>query len=260
MSAYFPTVIDSLCRLDTAINNIDSQPKAVEILPFTVRVAQNDSEIIKAIEIRHSAYARHMPEFAASLKEPELDDTMNDATILIAESKLDGSTLGSVRIQTNGERPLNLQQSVKLPAAFSGLPLAEFRRLAIARGSKGSLVKMILVKACLQFCEQNDIEWGIVAARPPLDRGYQQLTCVDILGGETFIPSPAIHNVPHRVMGFDVPNTKHRLTEAKHPLLDFFCSINHPDIHLSSKNAHSKDHFFGANTASLAHIETAIRM
>jgi len=43
----------------------------VERLPFTIRVVQTRQELQKAILIRHAAYGRHLPEFAASLRSPE---------------------------------------------------------------------------------------------------------------------------------------------------------------------------------------------
>jgi hypothetical protein len=88
---------------------------AEEILPFTVRVVRNESDLRKAVDIRHHAYARHLPDLAESLKSPEPADTEDGVVVLLAESKLDGSPLGTMRIQTNEFKPLILERSVKLP-------------------------------------------------------------------------------------------------------------------------------------------------
>ncbi|HSO44882.1 MAG TPA: hypothetical protein VLQ47_05115, partial [Rhodoferax sp.] len=65
-----------------------------ELLPFTVRLVRNEADLSKAVQIRHAAYARHLPDFAETLKTAETDDAENGVVILLAESKVDGSPLG----------------------------------------------------------------------------------------------------------------------------------------------------------------------
>lgn len=202
----------------------------VEWLPFTVRQVRSKGDLQKAINLRHMAYARHLPLFAEALKVPESDDLEKGVVVLIAESKLDGSTLGTVRIQTNLFNPLNMEQSIELPPRFHGKTIAEVRRLAVAPGNPGRLVKMVLLKACYQYCAQNELDWILVAARRPLDRTYEQLTLADVLDGRTFIPLPRENNVSHRVLGLETVTFLDRLMAAKHPLLNFFFHTEHPDI------------------------------
>ncbi len=208
-------------------------PTAVrELLPFTVRVVRNEQELNKAVQIRHSAYARHMPEVAQSLLLPEKADTQDGVVVLLAESKLDGSALGSLRIQTNRLCALGLEKSVVLPDWLQDQSLAQVSRLGIALGTVGRLVKIVLIKASFQYCAQNDIGWAMVAARAPLDRQYAQLMFSDVFPGSGFVPLPHMNNVPHRVMEFEIESGKARWTQAKHPLLKFFCETYHPDIEL----------------------------
>ena len=206
-----------------------------EYLPFTVRPVSCEDDLRKAIQLRHLAYSRHMPLFAESLKVPESDDVDDDVVVLMAESKLDGAVLGTVRIQTNRYNQLNLEQSVALPSWLKGHSIAEVRRLAVAPGSPGRLVKMVLLKACLEYSIKNDLDWIVVAARSPLDRTYEQLTFRDLLGGETFIPLPRENNVSHRVLGIETELVSSQLKAANHPLLNFFCFTNHRDIKLDGR-------------------------
>lgn len=201
-----------------------------ELLPFTVRLVRDEEDLNKAVQIRHSAYARHMPTVAETLTAPEQADTEDGVAVLLAESKLDGSPLGSLRIQTNRYRALSLQKSVELPRKFEDIPLAQVSRLGIAQGTIGRLVKLILIKASFQYCEQNEIEWAMVAARAPLDRQYQQLMFEDIFPGSPYIPLPHMNNVPHRVMGFEIETGQVRWSQAAHPMLKFFSGTHHPDI------------------------------
>jgi len=205
-------------------------PTKEERLAFSVRLVRNQEDLVKAVDIRHAAYARHMPEFAEKLREPEPMDSDPGVVVLLAESKLDGTPLGTLRIQSNAHMALKVEQSVTLPRWLRDRPLAEVSRLGIVGGTTGRLVKTVLLKAAFQFCEQDGIEWAIVAARSPLDRQYDQLLFEDLFPEQGFIPMRHGANIPHRVMGFEIDTGHQRWTETNHPLLNFFSYTRHPDI------------------------------
>jgi hypothetical protein len=205
---------------------------AEERLPFTVRVVRGDDALQKAVTIRQAAYARHVPAFAAKLGSPEPNDHDRGSVVLLAESRLDGSPVGTMRIQTNRFRDLAIAQSVELPAWLSKRNMAEATRLGVALGQAGRVVKTTLFKSFFLYCQQANIEWMVIAARPPLDRQYEALMFEDLFPGQ-FIPMRHGNNIPHRVLAFDVLNAEARWNEADHPLLDFMCHTYHPDIDLS---------------------------
>ena len=221
---------------------VNDASQTEECLPFTVRLVQNHHDLSKAVAIRHSAYGRHMPEVASTLQAPETADTEDGTVVLLAESKLDGSPLGSLRIQTNRYKPLSLEKSVDLPGSFNALSLAQVSRLGIAQGIVGRLVKIALIKASFQFCEANATDWALVAARSPLDRQYQQLMFEDVFPGAGYIPLAHMGNVPHRMMGFEIGSGQARWSNARHPLLTFFCNTHHPDILLGQTHDDVRPH------------------
>jgi len=208
-------------------------PDTEERLPFTVRLVHNEADLRKAVEIRHLAYARHMPELAAGLKTPEAVDSQPGVILVLAESRVDGTPLGSLRIHTSEHAPLPIEQSIELPAPLANLPRAQVSRLGIAQGVVGRLVKIALIKASFMYCEQTGIKWAVVAARSPLDRQYAQLHFEDIYPEAGYIPLPHMNHVPHRVMGFEIDTGEARWQQAQHPLLRFFRHTRHPDIQLS---------------------------
>lgn len=224
------TVFEQLQKVDLLVDRMNPPSIPQERLPFTVRIASSRADLIKAVEVRHAAYARHKPTFAQALREPEPDDSMPNTVVMLAESKLDGSALGTVRVQINRDRPLNMESSVDLPPWLKKQTIADARRLAVVGGTNGGMVKMILFKALFQYWEQNGVDWAVVAARPPLDRTYLKLMFHDVLGGETFIPQPRENNEPHQVLAFEIQSALARWTEAKHPLIDFIFYTHHPDI------------------------------
>jgi hypothetical protein len=209
----------------------------VERLPFTIRVVQSEGDLSKAIRVRHTAYARHLPELGAALKVPEEMDYDSDVAVLLAESKLDGTPLGTARIQMNTSRPLCVESSIVLPAHLQGRRLAEVTRLGVETGRIGRLVKIALVKSSFMFCERHDIEWAIAAGRTPIDQQYESLLFSDLYPEQGFIPLQHAGNIPHRVMAFEIGTGHARWTAANHPLLGFFSHTQHPDISVERRQA-----------------------
>jgi hypothetical protein len=209
-----------------------------ELLPFTVRLVRNEEDLNKAVEIRHAAYARHLPTFAETLRKAETDDAEKGVVVLLAESKLDGSPLGTMRIQTNQYKPLSLEQSIELPEWLRSRSLAEATRLGVTNEKGGRLVTTVLFKAYFQYCQQTGVEWMVITARAPVDRTYDRLLFNDVFPGAGYIPIHHVGNLPHRVMSFNVDTAEERWAAAKHPLFNFIFRTNHPDIQLDSPPQH----------------------
>src|SRR4030067_2440115 len=109
---YFEVTDDILAK-DISIRwkAFEKVPMAEERLPFTVRVVQDEADLRKAVQIRHATYGRHVPELAELLRVPESYDRERGSVVLLAESKLDGSPLGSLQIQSNRYGTLGIEQS-----------------------------------------------------------------------------------------------------------------------------------------------------
>jgi len=212
--------------------NLFSQEVAVaeERLPFTIRVATDDSQLRKAVSIRQRAYGRHVPALAELLRLPEPKDREPGCVVLVAESKLDGEPLGTLRIQTNRYRPLAIEASVELPESLAGRVLAEATRLGIVEGRPGGVVKTMLFKALYLYCVAEGIEWIVIAARPPLERMYEGLLFNDVFPEKTYFPMKHGGNIPHRVLALDIAEADARWRAAKHPMYDLFTRTRHPDI------------------------------
>lgn len=212
----------------------------VERLPFTIRRVETESSLWKAVAIRHAAYARHVPDFARTLTVPEASDYEDGAVVLIAESKLDGTALGTARIQTNLNGPLHIEDSIELPEWLQGRRLAEVTRLGVSEGRIGHVVKVALMKAFFQYWEQSGTEFAIATGRAPIDRQYEQLMFSDVFEPGQMIPLSHVGNIPHRVMAFEIATAEARWTAAKHPLLKFVRQTNHPDIQIGELRTRHK--------------------
>lgn len=199
-------------------------------LPFTIRIVNDEQALQKAVGIRHAAYSRHLPELAQNLLRFEQADLAQDTIVLLAESKLDGSSLGTMRIQTNSFQSLGLEQSVTLPDWLQGCSLAEATRLGVISSQIGKIVKTLLFKAYFLYCVEHGIDWMVITARSPLDRQYDALLFQDVFGGAEFIPMLHVGNLPHRVMAFEVATARERWAAAGHPLFGLMFEMQHPDL------------------------------
>lgn len=221
-----------------AVNLEPAPPKMIEeVLPFTVRLVGDDDDLNKAVKIRHSAYSRHLPLFAETLKLPESIDSDEGVVVLLAESKLDGSPLGTMRIQTNELKPLSVERSIRLPDWLKGHRMAEATRLGVTDGKGGRLVTTVLFKAFYLYCKLTGIEWMVIAGRAPIDRQYQRLLFEDVFPGSGYVPLAHAGNLPHRIMCSSVDTAEARWTAAKNPLFDFAFRTFHPDIELGERRA-----------------------
>lgn len=218
-------------------------PMTEEILPFTVGVAHNEKQLERAVSLRQSAYARHVPEFAAKLKKPEVADSDPGSIVLFAESKLDGSVIGTMRIQTNRYGNLGIEESIELPDWLQGATLAEATRLGVAEGREGRLVKTVLFKAYFLYCQRALVDWMVITARRPLDRQYEALLFKDVFAPGEYIPMHHVGGIAHRVMAFHIPTAEMHWTAANHPLYDFMCRTWHPDILLDVAAVVAPAHF-----------------
>ncbi len=222
------------------------KPLQRESLPFLIRVAQDAPTLAKAVQIRFAAYNRHVPDLARTLQQPEAVDTQPGVAVLLAESRLDGSPLGTLRIHTNEFRPLPVEQSLELPDAMQGVRLAEATRLGVVNDKIGSLVKTLLFKAFFQYCEASQVEWMVVTGRSPIDRQYERLLFRDVYPGMGFIPLSYVGNLPHRVMCFKLAEALKSPEARQHAWFHFMFGLQHPDIQVLEPDGRPKR--FGASS------------
>ena len=209
----------------------------IQLLPFTIRIANHVSDFDKAIKLRYIAYMRHLPELGVTMKQFESDDLKSSTVILIAESKLDGSVVGTMRIQNNQELPLPLEASLQLPEPLRKRRLAEASRLAVAGG--GRVVSTALFKAFFTYCNERGIDEMVITARSPVDRQYDRLLFRDVYPEIGYINMAHVGNLPHRVMHLGVKQVETLWKSKKHPLFNFFFSTQHADIDVGCPRRHS---------------------
>jgi hypothetical protein len=200
-------------------------------LPFRVRVARGEADLMRAVAVRTQAYGRHVPGMEAVLKTPEPDDYRHDAILLLAESKEDGQVLGSMRLITNARQPLHLEQDLPLPAKFHGRKLLEAWRLTVRNCAQARMVSAALYKSLYEVSFHGGIDYVLVVARHPVDRIYKSMQFKEALGGQK-LPLSNTLNLPHGLYYLPVREADALWRNTPCPLYPFMALTRHPDINI----------------------------
>lgn len=208
-----------------------------EPLPFRVRLVESTQDLLAAVEVRSSAYARHVPAVGIALLEPEPDDYRKDVLLLLAERKLDRQPIGSIRLQPNFSRPLRVEGEVTLPDRVRGRRLVEGMRLGVRNGLSGRLVMWALVKASYELCHASEIDFVVVAGRKSVSAIYRSMYFDDVLDGRT-IPLSYAERLPHSVFAMPIKDADRRWRTGGHSLYDFMARTEHRDIDIEYETVH----------------------
>lgn len=207
-------------------------PDAVQ-LSFRVRIVRTEEHLSRAVEIRAASYGRHHPEVAELLRSAEEADRAPFALVLLAESKHDGSALGTLRIETNACGPLPIESLLPKESRYTGKTIAFVTRLAVRGGGPdATLVKLALFKALHRYCLACQIDWIVVTARPPMDRQYVRLGFVDVYARDTLVPIEWNENIPMRLMALEAISCEREWQRTRHPLYEFMFVDYTPDIEI----------------------------
>lgn len=212
----------------SAINSLAES--MTHLLPFWIAKAETDHEFHLAAKARQLAYGKHLPELGDQLSKPDEDDRSDEFAVLLAYAKLDGSCIGTVRIQISQQQPLALERSFSLPTALRRGRIAEISRLAIPARSNGLALRLMLIKAAYWYCRSNFVDRAFLCVRHPVDRQYRRFDLEDVLPSIEFIPMAHIGMIPHRIFWFDVCDIEARWLMNANPLHALYISTSHPDL------------------------------
>jgi N-acyl amino acid synthase FeeM len=207
-----------------------------EKLPFVVRMVETPQDLRKAVEIRSSAFARHIPSFGEALRDPEADDHRRDVLLLIAERKTDRKVIGSMRMQPNTYRPLRVEGEATLPSTYRGRRLIEFMRLGVENGNAGRMVMAALAKAGYELCHATRFDFILAAGRRSTAEIYRSMRFDDVFEGETVELSYA-QNMQHSIFALPIFEADRRWRTARHALYGFMARTEHPDIRVDFRRA-----------------------
>jgi hypothetical protein len=193
-----------------------------------VRVVTTPQDLAKAVEVRASAYTRHMPLLGQSLQMPEAEDLKSDVLVLLAERKFDSQPIGSLRLQSNVQRPLRLEGEAPLLAEFTNMRLVESTRLGDDLGATSKVVTAALIKAAYEICHGAGVDYTVTGGRRSMAQVFRSLRFDELKGGP--FPISFGNNIPHWIFVLPIREFESRLRTAQHWYYEFMSNTEHPDI------------------------------
>jgi hypothetical protein len=201
-----------------------------QLLPFWIAKAETNRELEMASKARYIAYGRHIPQLGEKLAFPDEDDHDEDFAVFLAYSKLDGSCIGTIRVQVAVQHSLRLEDSFILPSALRNGRVAEISRLAIPSRSNGLALRLMLIKAAYWYSRAKLVDRCFLCARFPVDRQYRRFDLDDVLPQDQFVPMKHIGMIPHRILWFDVFKIEAQWLLNGNPLHSVYFANVHPDL------------------------------
>jgi len=203
-----------------------AQTIRTELLPFQVRLVNSAQDLAKAVEIRASAYTRHLPHYGGRLREPEAEDYRRDVLVLIAERKLDGAAVGTMRLEPNFVQPLGVESEIRIPSGYGQKRLLETTRLGIQNGQAGTMVMVALVKAAFEICHACSVDYGLAVGRRSMAEVFGSM-CYDMVVGPVQM---SFAKVPFWLFAIPIAEVEDRLQLRGHSYFDFMARTSHPDL------------------------------
>jgi hypothetical protein len=218
---------------------VADQAKRVLSLPFVIRLASSEQDLLDLVGLRARTYIRHNAPAAKLVGTPEEQDRRGDALLLIARSKLDGTPVGSVRVQTRVSRPLLVESAMRLPEDVARSSPIELMRGSITNGTAGRMVSAAFGKATFLLCREMGFSHVIVTCREPVNLMYRAYQFDELLSGE-LIHLPYSPGARHKVLCLPMVGATERWRSDNKPLFDFMMNVDHPDIQVDFTSARSQ--------------------
>ena len=152
-----------------------------ELLSFTLRRAETHLDLLRACEVRASAYGYKIPEYLESMVHPDAIDAHPGTNVFICEDKVTNDAVGTMRVQTREQDQgvLEMERYVQLPRYLKEATCIEVTRLAAPVGSD-PFVRLALWKAAYLFAVSRGISWIVMSVRKPaLIRAYERMGSKD---------------------------------------------------------------------------------
>ena len=194
---------------------------------YWVQLAGTEQDFCDACSVRAAAYGHHDPEMGAKLGQAEVLDKSPGTVVVLCRDRATGECLGTTRIQVSGFGPLTLESSLRLPECLRGRPRAQISRLAVVPGAS-TVVKLLLMKACYQYCLATQVRWMVIGARSAaLIRNYRSLGFKDVFEPGSWVPLASGGGLPHQILTLDVVGAKDAWQATKNRLLGFMTETIH---------------------------------
>lgn len=196
-------------------------------LPFRISILKTAAELKEAVQHRSLGYGRRSVALGGSLEMPEAGDARaHGREILIATSKMDGSIIGSLRLEINFYQPVSVQRYAQLPAEINSRRIMDANRFCCF---ESNICRAALFKAAIAYGASKDVDHFIIATLDKLVPLYASVGFAPLFDDGRMHPIPSAENLPHRIMELDVRNARALVVQRRPSVVDFLFDTDHSD-------------------------------
>jgi hypothetical protein len=202
--------------------------------PYTIRIVRKPDQLQSAIDVRYQAYSEKLQALASKVRQPGPLDFEHGPVVLLAENRLTGEPVGTLRLNT-GPSFLDLLRDMALPANIVKERTAFVSRMAVTGPvQERQLVRNLMQKAVFQLCIAKQLNRILLLAVEPRERLFYRCGFSDVFpDGESRHPA-FLDGFPIKALYADTYSMERLWRGEKHPLYEFLFRTFHPEIEVFS--------------------------
>jgi hypothetical protein len=203
-----------------------------QTLPFTVTVLKTAAQLDAVVAHRARGYGRRSAALGSALALPEPADARSHGReILVAQSKLDGAVIGSMRLHVNYREPTNVEKAASdLPASMAGSRIMDSSRFCCAAGH---VCRGALFKAGLLYARRHKVDHFLLATLESIEPLYASVGFAPLFEDGRLHPIAIAENLPHRVMHLNMATLEEDVARRRPAMVEFLFETEHEDIDVS---------------------------
>jgi hypothetical protein len=206
----------------------------IENLPFEILFARTERDFPNVGHARFETYNHHHSHFQGFVPPRiETKDMQKGSFLIYAKDKSGGKIHGSIRVQSNIKRPLDVElyDPNPLPLNFIGKHLAFISRFSVVRSAVAIAVHDALLKAAMMYCDSIQSSHWVVTADASTTRLYQKIGFTRSDQAERY---QGAKDAPFPIFVLTATKTdfSRAISEKNKRLYSFIFESVHPDIRL----------------------------
>lgn len=189
--------------------------------------ATNQKDLAKVFDVRWKGYQKYCKRKSEIIDEY---DFKPNATILLAEDE-NQNPIGTIRILDRRYGSIELDEFIDVDSILSRDERAcvEPTRFSIPYHPQSKLIKMLLFKSVLLYCQENHINTIINSVRPSAARAYRFLLFEDV-GLSGIYRHPLLGNLEHYTYKLNIAEKSEILRRINPKTHSFFYEADNSNI------------------------------
>jgi hypothetical protein len=183
--------------------------------------------MVKVFHVRWEGYKKY---FKSEEENMDEHDFSSETTLLLAEDR-HHNPVGTMRILDRRYGSIELDKFVNLNSFLSEgeRVCIEATRFSIPKHPQSKLIKLLLWKSLLLYCQINHIDTILMSVRPAAARSYQCLLFENV-GPSGAYRHSLLKNLEHQTYKCNISDRKKVIKKVNWPLYHFFFIEDHSNI------------------------------